>query len=130
MFVTSPITDFFGNPLVAESWSFTTGSDLVEPSVRTTQPVNNSTNVAVTAPIIVTFDEPVQNVTVTTFTVDQSGTPITGTIATSNGGRSYTFTPSAALPAATTITVTLTPGITDLAGNPLAAGIGFQFTTA
>ena len=128
--LTPAITDYSGNAIVAESWSFTTGSDLVAPHVRTTQPASGSSNVAVSAPIIITFDEPVQNVTATTYTVDHGGTPITGTLAASNGGRTYTFTPSAALPAATAITVTLTTGITDLAGNPLPAGAGFQFTTA
>ena len=128
--VTPAITDLSGNALVAEGWSFTTGSDLVGPHVRTTQPAIDSTSVAISSPIIVTFDEPVQNVTPTTFTVAHGGTPITGTISTSNGGRTQTFTPSVALPAATTITVTLTTAITDLAGNPLSALAGFQFTTA
>ena len=53
---------------------------------------------------------------------------VTGTIVVS--GAVATLTPTPSLPASTTITGTLSTAIKDRAGNPLAAPVTFQFTTA
>ena len=104
-------------------------ADVTAPTVTGTVPANSAMSVDLATTIAVTFNESVTNVDLTSFSVSQASTPITGVIAASGGGTVYTFTPSAALPNASTITVTLSSAITDAAGNPLAT-VTFTFTTA
>ena len=122
------IYDASFNSLDAVTWSFTTGPDTLGPRVVVTSPLDLSTAVPTTTAITVQFDEPVQDVTTTSFTVN--GGAITGTIALSAGDTVATFTPDAALPAGATISVTLTTAITDTAANALAAPVAFSFMTA
>lgn len=125
--LTSGITDGSGNPLSAVSWAFTTGSDATGPRVAQTTPADLATGVTTSSTIVVRFDEPVQNVNGATCNVN--GGAITGTLALSAGTTIATFTPDAALPASSTISVNLTTAITDAASNALAAPITFSFTT-
>ena len=115
--------NLFGTP--PTSWTFTTGTDMVVPHVVTTAPADNATDVALATTISVTFDEPVVGVDGTSFVVMNAGT---GTLASSNGGRTWTFTPDVALPASTTVTIMLTMAIVDAAGNALVP-FAFDFTT-
>jgi len=126
--LTAGITDTAANPLTPVIWMFTTGADTIAPRVAGTSPVDLATAVPTTATIAVQFDEPVQNVTITSFTVN--GGAITGTIALSAGDTVATFTPDAALPAGATISIALTTAITDVAANALAAPVAFSFMTA
>lgn len=129
--LTSGITDTSGNALTGApvTWTFTTIADTVAPMVTTRTPASGATMVSPGTAIVATFDEPVQNVTMSTFTVNDGGA-VTGVLASSNGGRTWTFTPSAMLGTNATVTVTLSTGITDLAANPLAAPVTWMFTTA
>ena len=120
------VTDVAGNPMSPLATGFMTGPDFVAPAVRVTSPVANGTGIAVTANIVVTFDEPVANVTTTSFQLD--GGAIAGTVTGSNGNKTWTFDPAADLPAASTITVSLSTAITDTSANALAATM-FSFTT-
>jgi hypothetical protein len=120
------ITDLSGNALPAQSITFMTGPDFVAPNVRVTSPLANATNVAAGANIVITFDEPVADVTTTTFQVNAGA--VAGTITMSNGNRIATFDPTANLPAASMINVTLSSAITDTSSNPLNAA-AFSFTT-
>lgn len=122
--LTSGIRDLDGNALPVTELGFTTGADDVPPQIRTTSPIAGSTDVAADVAIVVTFDEPVLDVTTTTFVVDAGGA-VTGTLALDDGGRRATFTAASPLPAATTVTVTLTQDITDAGGNAL---VPYQFT--
>ena len=123
--LTAAITSDEGAPLVPYSWSFTT-IDTTPPTIASSTPLDMATNVADTTTIAVTFSEPVENVDTTSFTVAAGASAIPGTIAAS--GEVYTFTPTAALPAATVITVSFTAAITDLAGNALVP-VSLSFTT-
>jgi hypothetical protein len=111
------ITDNAGNALVPFSMQFMTGPDTIAPGVVFTVPPNGSVGAHPDTTIEVTFDEPVTNVNAATFVV--AGGLVTGTFASNADGSVWTFTPDAALPVATSITVELTTSITDLAGNPL-----------
>jgi hypothetical protein len=123
----SGITDLEGNALpTPQTLTFMTGPDFVAPNVRVTSPLPNATNVIVGANIVVTFDEPVANVTTATFQLD--GGAIAGTVTMSNGNRIATFDPAANLPAASLITVTLSTAITDTSSNPHGS-TQFSFTT-
>ena len=128
--LTTSITDLSGNPLSSNvSWTFTTLADAMAPTVVTTTPASAATNVPINTTIAVNFSEPVVGVTTSSFTVAASGS-VTGTLFATNGGSTWTFTPTSFLPAATMVTVTLTAGITDVNGNPLGgAPVTFSFTT-
>lgn len=97
-------------------------ADTVPPRVASTTPADNATGVSLTMPVTVIFDEAVQGVDTTTFATGISGT-VGATSATE-----YVFTPDADWPASTQITVQLTAGIHDVAGNALAA-TSVSFTT-
>ncbi len=106
--------------------------DTTAPTILNTFPTG--TNEPLTTQIIVTFSEPVVNVDATSFTVTGSGTPIAGTITPTGAGTTFTFKPSAALLPSTTYTVTLSASsaagpVADLAGNPLASGTTWTFST-
>jgi type IV pilus assembly protein PilY1 len=109
------------------SWSFTTGGDDIAPHVTFIDPPGASSGVGTGTVVSVDFDEVVQGVDVTSFTITDGVTPVAGTISTT-AGRSYVFTPSAPLAAATTYTVDLSPAIHDATGNALA-DYSWMFTT-
>lgn len=126
--LSSSLQDATGNLLGTNSvWTFTTAPDTITPTVITTVPADDATGVALNATISVTFDEPVVNVDGTSFIVMNAGT---GTLASSNGGRTWTWAPDADMPANTTVSIMLTMAIEDAAGNALAAPVTFDFTTA
>ena len=115
--------NLFGTPPTV--WMFTTGADTIAPAVASTAPADNAIDVPLDATISVTFDEPVTGVDGTSFVVMNAGT---GTLASSNGDRTWTFTPDAALSANTTVTIMLTMAIEDTTGNALVP-FAFDFTT-
>ncbi len=105
-------------------------SDTTAPTVSSFAPADASTGVAPTAVLTATFSEAVDGSTVTpaTFKVtDSGGRAVAGTVTSSGAGA--TFTPTTALAYLTTYTATLTTGIKDLAGNPLAADRAWHFTS-
>jgi Bacterial Ig-like domain len=128
--LTAGITDTASNALPAApvTWTFTTDVDNFPPTLQSSTPTSGATGISTGAMITVVFDEPVLNVSLTSFTVN-AGAAVTGSLVMGTGGRSWTFTPSAALPAATMVTVTLSTAITDAAANALAAPIVITFMT-
>ena len=117
------------SPLVPYTFTFMTFDD-EPPMLVSSMPLDTATMVPVGSTIVVVFSEPVAGVDTTSFTVAQGATGITGTINANVDQVTYTFTPSAALPAASVITVTLSSAIKDLSAqaNPLAPTT-FSFTT-
>lgn len=94
-------------------------------------PANNEIYVSLDIVITVNFTEIVAQTTINAATFmlhDGDGGTVDGAIVTTP----YTafFTPTSSLELNTTYTVTLTTGITDLAGNALAAGKTWSFSTA
>jgi len=108
------------------SWSFTIG-DFTTPNMLSHSPVGNS--VGQNSTVTVIFDEAIDPLSVTneSFIVDDINGAIVGvhTVA----GNSIIFTPNDIFASQADYTVTLTTGITDLAGNALAAEIVWSFTT-
>lgn len=90
------------------------------PRVQSTTPANGATDVALDAPVTVVFDEPVLGVDATSFVTSPAGT------VTAVSPTQYTLT--ATWPAGTPVTVQLTGGIRDVAGNALVP-VMFSFTT-
>lgn len=128
--LTAGIADLDGHPLAGApvTWSFTTGPDALAPSVTDTFPHDGEIDVLVVRPIVVNFDEPVTGVDTMSFQVN--GGAIAGTVMQFLDDTRWIFDPIDPLPANTTITVTLSSGITDTATPPNAlAPVTFSFTT-
>jgi len=107
----------------------TNPSETTPPTVISTDPENNATDVALNKIITATFSEAMDpsTVTTTTFTLKQGETPVSGAV--TYAGIVGTFTPAADLEANTTYTATITTGVRDLAGNAMANDYVWTFTT-
>jgi Ice-binding-like/Bacterial Ig-like domain len=105
-------------------------SGFVAPFVVSTTPANLASGVPVTSIVTATFSETMNASTINsgTFTVaPPSGVPIGGTVTYS--GVTATFTPAAPLLLNTIYTGNVSIGAKDPAGNALAAGYSWTFTT-
>ena len=116
-----------GLPLAPYSLAFQIENDEQPPQVFITDPHDGAVDVPATTVVYLFFSERVYGVTSTTLVVHQGATPITGAIV-SDDNETRWFTPDMPLPPASLITVNLTTGITDIAGNPFAP-YQFTFTT-
>jgi methionine-rich copper-binding protein CopC len=124
-------TSTTGVPLAAAySWQFTTAAKTTSPpTVVSTTPANNATGVATNAPIMVTFNE-AMNQTATQgalLMMGPAGT-VSGSFGWSAAGTIMTFTPSAHLANSTVYTVYLVNS-QSLGGLALAT-YSWKFTTA
>jgi hypothetical protein len=63
-----------------------------------------------------------------TIILTSSGSPVAGVVAYDPVSRTATFTPSSPLSFSTTYTLTITTGVQDLAGNPMATQVTSIFT--
>ena len=133
--VTTAAESMSGAPLASDYvWSYTTGAglDTTPPLVSSTNPVDLVPTVATNQTIVATFDKGMDSATFTgaTFTLEGPGvTPVAGTVTYSTIGNTATFTPATALSASTVYTGTITTGVSDLSGNPLASNYTWTFTT-
>ena len=140
--ISNAAQDLAGNALITggvpNPWSFTTGTTLnaTAPTVTLANPADAAPNVPINATVNATFSTAMNPTTITTATfrvaVTADGTPVSGTVAYDAASQIATFTPSANLAASTQFTATISPGVQDLAGNALAAGLvpnPWSFTT-
>ncbi len=107
--------------------------------VTSTQPSNGATGIPVTGSISATFSKQVQSSTVNSNTFilkDSNNNAVPGTVSLSSDSKTATFTlfSSKPLSYSTTYTATITTGVKDLSGYPLAVNGGpnykWSFTTA
>jgi Bacterial Ig-like domain len=119
-------TNLLHVPVADYSFAFTTIDDS-PPLLILSTPLDMATNVPVGSTIAITFSEPVLHVNTTSFSVFQGATNQPGTVASADN-TTWTYTPTAALPNASPITVLLTAAITDVTGNALTPTM-FTFTT-
>lgn len=132
--LSTSVQDTAGNALAENfSWNFTTGNqpDNNAPQVTSTAPTNNQNNVPVTSNITVTFNEQINTSTITneSFFLELGNNDIEGEFSFSANGTSVTLAPDDDLEFEENYTVTLTTDIEDLAGNNLASGVEWKFTT-
>jgi PKD repeat protein len=102
------------------------------PSVLTTSPANQASNVPLSSPIVVTFSEPVNPLSITPASVvlaGADGVPVIGTLSLSNNNSVVTLRPATPLPADSPFTVTVAATIADLSGYTLAQAVTSQFTS-
>ena len=99
------------------------------PTVTSTNPANNSTQVAINRMVVVEFSEPMDISTITglTFTLNQGSTSVPGVV--TYIGTSATFTPTNVLLASTVYTGTITTGAKNEAGVAMLSNYTFTFTT-
>lgn len=107
----------------------TNATDKTPPTVVSTNPADEATNVPVNAAIHATFSEAMKSSTINTNTFKLSG-GITGEVAYDKTTYTATLTPSASMKYSTRYTATITPGVKDLAGNAMASSYLWEFTTA
>jgi hypothetical protein len=126
--ITTGATNLGGTPILANYvWTFTT--ILPAPAVVSTIPKNGAVNVPIDQVISATFNEVVNSATITgsTFTVTAPDGAVAGKLAYS--GVTATFTPTAVLAYSTVYTATITTGVMDVPGTPLATNYVWTFTT-
>ena len=99
------------------------------PTVLSTDPATNATDVVLNKIVTVTFSEDMDPLTLTaeTFTISQGATPVTGTVSCS--GTTASFIPSAVLTSNTIYTGTITFGVESLLGVEMEADYEWTFTT-
>jgi hypothetical protein len=123
----SAAEDLVGNPLAGApyAWDFTTTADVTSPQVLAVSPISGAMEVALEAPVVITFSEPIDTGTFG-FTVAPDpgewavGWMMSDTLVTLD---------HAPLDADTVYTVTV-EAAADLVGNPLAeAPVAWSFTT-
>src|SRR5450759_4887085 len=130
--ITTGVKNTAGDALAGNyTFSFTTGkiADNTKPTSISTDPATTATGVALNKVVAFTFSEQMDPSTITssTFTLKQGTTDVPGTRGYS--GTIATFTPTDPLLAGLLYTATITTGVTDMAGNALAADIVLTFTT-
>jgi hypothetical protein len=116
----------------------TVGPDVAPPSVVSTVPGSNASNIGVNTTVSATFSEPIDPSTLNSSTVelrDASSTSISSTINYDAGTRRVRLTPSSPLAYSKSYTATLkggttSPTIKDVAGNAMAANYTWTFATA
>ena len=145
--ITIAATDVAGNalagnqaPLPAASnyvWSFTTNgtTDVVAPTVVSTNPADLSSGMCLQKVINATFSEAMDPATITTATItlQVSGPPLgpllAGSVTYDANSKIGSLTLTNDLLPTTNYTATITTGAQDLAGNPLATNKVWTFTT-
>jgi hypothetical protein len=129
--ITTGVKDLAGNALAAtKTWTFTTNTtiDNTAPTVSSVFPADTATGVLRNANIVANFSETMDpsTINISSFTLMQGSTPINGAV---TSGTTATFHPTSNLTANTLYTATITTGVKDLAGNPLATAKIWSFTT-
>jgi len=107
------------------------GSDATAPTVTSTSPSNNSTNVPVTTALTATFSEKMalSSINISTFTVSNGSTSVSGSVTYDLDTMEATFIPSGSLSYSTTYTATITTDVEDMAGNRMQTDYSWSFTT-
>jgi hypothetical protein len=112
--------------------------DVTPPTVTTTVPAANASGVSASAPLTVTFSEPIDPATITTGTIqlrNAANAVVTSTVTYDAAARKATLHPTGGLTTGASYTArvaggTTDPRIKDLAGNALASDAAWSFTTA
>jgi len=119
------IADLTGGTYGGGNWTFNTDNtfDTTTPFVAAVAPSDNATNIGDNATVRFAFNKLMDTISISPSTVTlASGAtqlPFTESFSTQNNVTYVTLTPLSPLPDNSTVTLTLTGGITDLAGHSL-----------
>lgn len=102
--------------------------DTTPPTVNYVSPVDGATDINTSANFGVSFSEAMNPATINTSTIRMDN-GVTGTVVYDTGNYRAIFIPSAPLASNTTYTATVTTGVQDLVGLPMAADFTWSFTT-
>jgi hypothetical protein len=115
---------------------YSIGPDTTPPTVATTSPANNATNVNVNASFRITFSEAINPATFTktTFRLLNGSVAVPANLSYEAGSHTATLRPTAVLSYGTVYTLEVKggdtgPRIKDLTGNPLATNYSWSVTT-
>ncbi len=126
----NPAGAALANPFV---WTFSTAvtPNTTAPLVSFTAPANGDTSVAINRNIIATFTEAMDPTTIIAANVLVTGPSgsVPGTVIYAASSFAATFAPTSNLASSATYTATITTGVKDLAGNPMAANFIWSFNT-
>ena len=130
--ITTGAQDAAGNALANNYvWTFTTGtaSDIIAPTVTSTDPVNNATAVPLSKNVSASFSKTMNPTTINSlsFTLKQGTTNIVGDVTYS--GTTATFNPINNFQPNIVYTATITTSAKDISGNALANNYTWSFTT-
>src|SRR3990170_931780 len=106
--------------------------DATPPAIASTNATNTAGPFPTDANIAATFNEPMDGATIndTTFLgSDSDGNNLSGRVTYDSDTRTATFLPAVQLSYSAMYTATLTTGVTDAGGNPLALDYSWEFTT-
>lgn len=119
--VSGAIVDLAGNPVVAKTFSFTTG-DTIAPTITAVRPANGRTGVPRGKTISLVFSEPVKGVSSVTLRLRnmRTGTRVAVTVSYDSATRTAYIDPTYRLSASTWYKVKVLEGIRDAAGNVLS----------
>lgn len=113
-------------------WNFTTAAAavVIAPTVTSTDPTNNATNVALDKGIKAVFSQNMDPATISTstFSLKQGATVVNGTV--SYSGNTLSFVPNSPLSPGQIYIATITTGAKNLSGTAMASNYGWIFTTA
>ncbi|HLL03228.1 MAG TPA: ice-binding family protein [Myxococcaceae bacterium] len=130
--ITTASKDLEGHALATDyTWSFTTDTHLISPTVIATSPVNAATNVSINKRITATFNKGMNPATInsSTFTVRQGAAAVPGAVTWSAATNTAAFTPASPLGLSQTYMATISTGAQDAAGSSLATNHDWSFTT-
>jgi len=128
--ITVGARDLEGTPLAEPfNFSFTTRatSDTSPPKIVAVNVAAGATGVPLDQKIRITFDEPMDSLTITPSTFFIEG--VTGSVTYDAATQTATFTPVVNLAANTTYTITVTTEVKDMGGVPLETAFHQTFTT-
>jgi hypothetical protein len=126
--ITTGAQDAAGDPLAANyGWTFTTLA--IPPTVVSTIPANGAAGVSASQAVSAIFSKALNPATInaSTFQLSSGGVAIAGAVTYT--GLTATFTPTVNLPNGTLFTATISTGVQDVVGDPLAANYVWTFTT-
>jgi uncharacterized delta-60 repeat protein len=109
--------------------------DTTIPTILSTSPASNASAVAVTTSVTCTFSEAMNASTINdtsfllTSVTSTASTRVVGTVTYESSSKVATFTPTATLEHNSVYTATITPVVTDAAGNKISASFSWSFTT-
>lgn len=109
------------------SIDFDVVQDQIAPFISSTIPAESETGVELNSSIMLTFSEPVQEISAFEISVTENGTAATFTAMYSADGVTLTLDPSEDFKELSDITITLPETFSDLAGNSLTGGNTLSF---